>query len=104
MAAYTTRMPMGFAGLLTRDPQQAIVEMAYITATSANVPAAYGVPVVDDGTGACRAFQSGDTAASISGVIIRAYPTQSTTNAYGSPVPVASQGFNRLLAGYFAAY
>jgi hypothetical protein len=99
--AYTTRMPAGFVGLISRDIQAQVVESELLDST--NTPAAYGVPVKTT-SGKLRGFVSGDTASVISGFLVRGYPRAgsmtSPVYAYGSQTPVAGELAARMRRGY----
>jgi hypothetical protein len=99
MVAYLTRMPAGFVGLLTRDPQASVVETRFITSTG-TVPAGYGLFTIDDASGNVAAFPSAGTASQITGMLIRSFPLQSVSNAFGTPTPLAGQQVDFLRKGY----
>jgi hypothetical protein len=104
MVAYQTRMPMGFVGLLTRDPQAAVVETRFISSTG-TVPTGFGQFVIDDASGNMEAFSVSPTASNIVGMLIRPFPTQSlgsTFSAFGTQAPTAGQQANMLRQGYVA--
>jgi len=103
MVSYTTRMPAGFVGLLTRDPQASVVETRFITSTG-TVPTAYGQFTIDDGSGNVAAFPSAGTASQITGFLLRPFPFQSVDNSFGSPAPVAGQQVDFLRKGYTLVY
>lgn len=97
MVAFTTRMPIGFVGMLSRDPQQAIIETEMLDVTV--VPTAFGL-FVKTVAGKVQAFAAGDTAALITGLLIRGFPTQSLSNGFGNPAPVGGNICNRMRKGY----
>lgn len=99
MVAYQTRMPAGFVGLLTRDPQASVVETRFISSTG-TVPSAYGQFVIDDGTGNVEAFSVSPVAANITGMLIRSFPLQSSGNNFGASAPTAGQQVDFLRKGY----
>ena len=99
MVAILSRMVAGFIGLLTRDPQAAVVETRFITSTG-TVPTGYGQFTIDDGSGNVAAFPSGGTASQITGMLIRSFPLQSVTNAFGAAAPAAGNAVDFLRAGY----
>lgn len=77
--AFTYRMPVGYPGDVNRA-EQASVEAQQITPNgNSNAPYAPGQAVVIDATtGMVRTPTSGDTAATIYGVLVREFPSQST--------------------------
>lgn len=94
MAAYTYRMPSGIPGDVSRK--------SHSTIESHNMPtpvAAFGVFAKMDATGNLAALGSSDTADTVYGLIVRSYPTTSTTNDLGQAVP--SKGITDVLVrGY----
>lgn len=97
MVAFTTRMPMGFIGQISRDPEQAVVETEMLDTSV--VPTGYG-QFVKTVSGKIQAFASGDVAASITGLLIRSYPHQSLGNGFGGAAPVGGNLCNRMRRGY----
>jgi hypothetical protein len=100
--AFTYRMPVGIPGSITRS-QNLTVESAVIDPT--DYPAAFGVPVVIDGTSRkLRKFKTGDVAADINGFYVRPYPFQAagTSESIGTTTPPTSGVGNRLRRGYIA--
>ena len=97
MVAFTTRMPQGFEGQISRDPQFAVIESEMISATV--VPSGYG-QFVKTTSGKIQAFAAGDAATAITGLLVRSYPHQTTGNALGNPAPAAGQMCNRMRQGY----
>lgn len=101
MVAYTTRMPAGIAGNTNRQ-QASTVERQVMSATA---PATtYGVfMAMDAPTGTVRLPTAGDTAATIYGLLVRPYPTQSSTDGLNVSTPMTNaQGgeANILKRGY----
>ena len=84
MVAILSRMVAGFIGLLTRDPQAAVVETRFITSTG-TVPTGYGQFTIDDASGNVAAFPSGGTASPDHRLmLIRSFPSPEA-----SPTPLA---------------
>ena len=100
--AYTTRMPAGFVGQISRDINGQVVEAELLDTT--NTPASYGVPVKTTSS-KIRGFVAGDTAAQITGFLVRGYPVQGSLTSpvytYGSPTPVGGNLGARMRRGYF---
>ncbi len=94
MTAFITRMPAGFVGQISRDPGAAVIETEQLDATS--IPAAFGLFVKT----VSGKLQQADTVASITGLLVRGYPSQSTTNTAGAAAPVASSMCNRARKAY----
>lgn len=84
------RMPSGITGDVSRKSHSTI-EAQQVAAGFAG----FGLFGKFDATGKIVPLGAGDTAASVYGLIVRSYPTQSATNALGVAVPVA--GFNDVL-------
>lgn len=102
------RMPAGFPGVLSRQPEMSTVEAV---ALDPNNPfAAYGRFGKTGNTGLFRPIQSGDAAALITGLLVKPFPTQ------GSITPVSAQPFlvgtppqaggigDRLKRGYMSVF
>lgn len=98
MVAYTTRVPAGFPGAITRSDSKT-VKQEYID--SAAPPTAYG-SAVKLVSGKLRPIASGDAAAVIHGILVRQYPVQSSANAFGNATPPTSGIADVLLRGYIA--
>ena len=95
MAAYTYRMPSGIPGDVSRK--------SHSTIESHNMPtpvAAFGVFAKMDATGNLAALGSSDTADTVYGLIVRSYPTQSTSNGMGAAVPQTGIMHDVLRRGY----
>lgn len=102
--AYITRMPAGFAGLISRNIDGQVIETELLDST--NTPALYGVPVKTT-SGKIRGFVAGDQAAAITGFLVRGFPNSgsqtSPSYSYGCPTPVANTMGARMRRGYFMA-
>lgn len=98
MVAYTTRMPLGFAGRITRS-DSLTVETSLID--NATPPTVYGkfVKLV---SGLLQPMASGDAANTEYGVLVSAYPVQSTTTGLGAATPPTSGPIDVLRRGYIA--
>jgi hypothetical protein len=96
MTAFTTRAPAGFPGAISRS-DSLTVEQEIID--SSNPPTAYGqaVKIV---SGKLQALESGDAGSVVSGFMVRPYPTQSATNAYGASTPPTSGIGDRMRRGF----
>lgn len=96
MVAYTTRLPVGFPGRVSRSDsltiQQEIID-------SGTPPTVYGgaVKLV---SGKLRPIASGDAATVVTGLLVCAYPTQSATNTFGATTPPTSGVADVLKRGY----
>lgn len=88
MVSYTTRMPAGFPGRISRS-ESLTVEASVISAT--NPPSVYGLPVKLV-NGQLQAIASADAATVVYGFLVAPYPTQgpTTANALGA---AAGPGF-----------
>ena len=99
MAMFLTRMPAGIPGALSRPLSPFITEPNVIL--PANPPLLYGIPVaVDPSTGKIRPIGAGDTNANVYGLLVRAFPVQSSGNALGAAVPPTSGMCDVLKTGY----
>lgn len=100
---YTTRMPAGYVGLVSRTISGQVIEAEQLDGSTP--PTAFGVAVQTDSTsGKLKAYTA---AATITGALVRGYPMQGSistvSNAYGSPTPVAGSIGSRMRRGYFMA-
>lgn len=99
MVAYTTRVPAGFAGSVSRSDsltvQQEIID-------SGTPPTAYGKPVKMV-SGKVQPLASGDAGTVAYGWAVRPYPAQSTTNALGAATPPTSGILDVLRRGFISA-
>lgn len=94
MPAYLFSMPQGIPGQVTRGGATVQAEVA-----SESVPSAYGLPtVIDATTHKVRAVGASDTTAT--GILVRPYPTQSSTNDFGPAAPPTSGMVGNLRRGY----
>lgn len=101
MVAFTTRMPLGFPGRISRDPTgDATVETALIDSNTP--PTVYG-QAVKLVAGKLQPVVSGD-AADIDGLLVNAYPTQSSTTALGAATPPTSGLIDVLKRGYMIVH
>ncbi len=99
MVAFTTRMPAGFPGVITRS-DSLTVEQEIID--SSNPPTAYGqaIKIV---SGKMQALQSGDAGSVVAGFIVKPYPTQSADNNLGGAGTPPTTGIgDRLRRGFMA--
>ena len=88
--SFLYRMPSGIAGDVSRKSHSTIESQVAIAGF-----AAFGLFGKMDANGKFAPLASGDTAASVYGLIVRSYPTQSASNGFGASVPVT--GFNDVL-------
>lgn len=94
-------MPVGVPGNINRAAQ-ATVEAAILDTT--NFPTAYGVPVAIDATSKnARKIMASDTAASVFGFYVRAYPTNNSTDGLGTSTPPVSGVASVMKRGYIIA-
>jgi len=103
MVAFLFRMPSGIPGAVNRN-EMSTIEAQIVLST--NPPTAYGVVVVmDAATNKIRPFIGTDTAASVYGINVRPYPTQSSASQnepLGTAVPPTSGITNILKRGYIS--
>lgn len=96
MVAYTTRVPAGFAGSVSRSDsltvQQEIID-------SGTPPTAYGKPIKLV-SGKAQPVASGDAGTVTYGWSVRPYPAQSSTNTLGASTPPTSGILDVLRRGY----
>jgi hypothetical protein len=99
MVAFVLRMPSGIPGALSRQGSALVTEPNILLST--NPPVSFGVPtVVDPTTGHIRGVLVGDVAASVYGFLVRAYPTESGTNAFGTTTPNTALVSDVMRLGY----
>lgn len=102
MVAYLYRIPAGIAGSYNRVGAGNTTEAGLLLA--ANPPTAYGQAVATDPvSGRFRAPTTGDTAASIVGVLVRPYPSGSlggATDGFGPVQPSVTGIQNIMRRGY----
>lgn len=96
MVAFTTRMPAGFPGIVSRT-DSLTVEQEIID--SSNPPTKYGVPVKIVG-GKMQGLESGDAGTVTAGWMVKPYPAQSSTDALGTATPPTSGVGDRLRRGF----
>lgn len=98
MVAYTSRVPAGFAGTVSRSDSLTVEQQIIDSGTP---PTAYGrfVKIV---AGKVQPIASGDAATVVYGLAVRPYPAQSTTNALGASTPPTSGIMNVLKRGYMS--
>ena len=92
------RMPLGFAGDVTRA-QSSTIEARLIDGTTP--PLKYGIPVKLV-SGKIQPIASGDAATDIYGWLVRPYPTSGTGSQTGSNVPSTTQACDVMRRGYIA--
>ena len=101
MVAYTTRVPAGFVGQVTRDDSLTIVPEIIDTSTP---PTAFGqfVKLV---SGKLQPVASGDAATVVYGVLVHAFPVQggSTTGSIATPATAPTSGVVSVLRRGFIA-
>lgn len=98
MVSYVTRMPAGIAGAISRADSSTVEA---IQNDSSFPVLAYGAPykVV---SGKARSIASGDTASAVAGFIVRPFPVQSVTNAFGPAAPDTSGILDAMRRGYMS--
>ena len=96
MVSYTTRMPIGFPGRISRSDS---LTVEAVPVSQATPPTAYGqfVKLV---AGVLQPLASADTAAVIYGLLVNPYPAQSSSNGFGAAVPPAGGIADVLRRGY----
>lgn len=97
MTAFTTRMPSGFPGAITRS-DSLTVEQGIID--SGTPPTVFG-GFVKTVSGKTQPIASGDAAGAYD-VLVRDYPTQSSSNALGAATPPTSGICSRMKRGYIS--
>lgn len=99
MVAFTNRMPSGFPGRITRS-DSLTVETNVID--SAKPPVAFGA-FVKLVAGKVQPLETGDDAADVYGVLVNAYPTQSSTNGLNAAATPPALGATDILRrGYIS--
>ena len=89
MTAYLTRMPAGIPGAVSRQGSGTTIEQNIIYTVTP--PTLYGVPLaIDPTTGQVRAIKAADTAASVYGILVRPFPSNSSQSGIGASVPPIS--------------
>lgn len=99
MTAFTTSLPNGIVGSVSRSINTAVIDTEQASATVAEQPTAYGLPVLLNTYGKVRIYASGDTDATI-GFVARVFPEDSITNSFGSSTPDATRPLSILRKGY----
>lgn len=99
MVAYTTRMPAGIAGNISRS-DSLTVEATPIN--SAKPPLAYGI-FGKFVSGKAEPLEASDAGAVVTGMFTRPYPFQSTDNNFGGGTPPSSGILDFLRRGYVSA-
>ena len=104
MTSFLYRMPAGVPGTVTRLEHSTIEAQSYDPALPF---AAYGVPMKTGANGKMQPIAAGDTAALVTGFLVRPYPTTGGAPAgsplaatYGGGVPAPSGICNRMRRGY----
>ncbi len=97
MVAYTTRMPVGFAGRISRE-DSLTVETHLIDSNAP--PTVYGLPVKIV-SGLIQPIAAADVIANVYfGILVNAYPTQSSSTGLGAATPPTSGLCDVLRRGY----
>lgn len=96
MVAFTTRMPAGIPGNVTRI-EHATIESQMLDA--ANPPTRFGI-CVKSVSGLYRPLASGDAATDIRGLLVRPFPSGSTNDGLGVSTPDLTRPANVLKSGY----
>ena len=96
MTAYTTRMPAGFAGRVSRSDSKTIEQQIPDGSTP---PTVYGT-AVKMVSGKLKPMGSGDAASLIYGLLVNPYPMQSTTNTAGAATPPTTGVLDVMRRGY----
>lgn len=99
---FTYSMPAGIPGTLSRAAGQATVEAQILDTT--DYPTEYGVAVtIDSVTHALRKIKAGDAVTAVTGIYVRPYPLQTSSNdALGTSTPPTSGIGNQLKRGYIS--
>lgn len=99
MVAYTTRVPAGVVGSVSRAEPGQTIQTEIIDSTTP--PTAYGqfVKLV---SGKVQPIASGDASTVVFGLAVRTFPTSSSTNALGAAAPPTSGLIDVLRRGYMA--
>lgn len=100
MVAFTYRMPAGIPGDVNRSTVGMTIEAQNVTPFgTTGAPAAFGVPMVIDGTSFnMRVLTSGDT--SVYGLLVREFPQGGSQDGLGTSTPPASGPVSILKRGY----
>lgn len=98
MTSILLRMAVGIAGAITRSDSLTVQPEIPDASTP---PTVYG-GVVKLVSGKLKPIAASDAATVITGILVRPYPVQSATNAYGAATPPASNTVDVLKRGYVA--
>lgn len=98
MTAIVTRMPAGFPGAITRSDALTVTQEIIDSGTP---PTVFG-GVVKLVAGKLQPIASGDAAAVVYGLLVRSFPTQSASNAYGASTPPTSGIADVIRRGFMA--
>lgn len=98
MVAYVTRVPAGVVGAISRFDS---VTVSQEVVDSATPPTAFGT-VTKLVAGKLQPIAANDPASVIDGWLVRPYPAQSTTNAFGAAAPPVSGVVDRMRRGFMA--
>lgn len=98
MVAYTSRVPAGFPGTISRSDSLTVKQEII---DSSNPPTAYGKPfkIV---SGKMQALEASDAGTVVKGWTVRPYPAQSTTNTFGAATPPTSGVADGMRRGYMS--
>lgn len=96
MVAYTTRVPAGFPGTVSRSDSLTIEQEIIDSGTP---PTAYGKPVKIV-SGKIQPVASGDAGTVVYGWLVKPYPAQSSTNSLGAATPPTSGVADVLRRGF----
>ena len=99
MTAFTTSLPNGIVGSVSRSINTAVIDTEQASATGAEQPSAYGLPVLLNTYGKARIYGSGDSDATI-GFVARIFPEDSVTNTYGSATPDPTRPLSIMRKGF----
>ena len=100
MVAYLYRRPAGIPGDVNRAFVSDVFTEVITPFGTTGHPTAYGIPVVIDATsGQVRMLASGDAAAAVRGLLVRPYPTHSTTDPLGTSTPPTDGPCNVMTKG-----
>lgn len=98
MVAYVTRVPAGVVGAISRFDSLTVSQEVVDSATP---PTAFGT-VTKLVAGKLQPIAANDPASVIDGWLVRPYPAQSTTNAFGAAAAPVSGVVDRMRRGFMA--
>ncbi len=98
MTAITLRAPAGFPGVITRSDSLTVQQEIIDSGTPPNI---FG-GVVKLVSGKLQPIASGDAGSVAYGFLVKAFPTQSSGNAYGAGTPPTTGVADVLRRGYLA--